>query len=359
MLKPTVALIGLACLAASAAFAGTQTFDPREMRGAQAGPPTRVLTIGSVHLSQLPKTVTVSPALMAGLLDKLAAYKPDIITAENVSGEQCEHLRRYPSAYPDSFNTWCLDPDLAQKAIGMDAPAALAEIHKTLLAWPATPAPAQRRRLAAVFLAAGEKPSAVVQWRRLPPAERHPGDGVTTETMTLLERVGATSNETYDIGVELAVRLGLERVHLIDDHTADGALPDTDQKFGEAVSAAWKASASKAVTQENAMAAVLRTPADLLNLYRFINRADTLRDHVRADFGANLVEPSAERYGRQYVAGWEVRNLRMVSNIRAVTATRPGARVLNIVGVSHKPYFEAYLGLSPDVQLVDAEAVLK
>ena len=49
----------------------------------------------------------------------------------------------------------------------------------------------------------------------------------------------------------------------------------------------------------------------------------------------------------------------MVSNIRAAFGARPGARVLNLVGASHKPYYDAYLNLMPDVELVDAEAVLK
>jgi hypothetical protein len=44
---------------------------------------------------------------------------------------------------------------------------------------------------------------------------------------------------------------------------------------------------------------------------------------------------------------------------RAAVAERPGARVLNIVGSSHKPFYDAYLDLMPDVTLVDVEAVLK
>jgi hypothetical protein len=49
----------------------------------------------------------------------------------------------------------------------------------------------------------------------------------------------------------------------------------------------------------------------------------------------------------------------MVANVRAAFAQRPGARVLDIVGVSHKAYYDAYLDMMHDVKLVDAEAVLK
>jgi hypothetical protein len=49
----------------------------------------------------------------------------------------------------------------------------------------------------------------------------------------------------------------------------------------------------------------------------------------------------------------------MVANIRAAFGNHPGARVLNIVGASHKPYFDTYLGMMHEVALVEAEAILK
>jgi hypothetical protein len=199
----------------------------------------------------------------------------------------------------------------------------------------------------------------VLQWRRLPPEERHLGDGVTTDTQKLLDRVGAKPNETYDIAVALAVRLGLERIYLVDDHTSDSALPDTGKAFGDTVQAAWNEARPKIRDEEEAMEKAMRTPADLLDLYRFLNQPGYQRTQVKSDLGANLRHPSPQLYGRQYVAAWEVRNLRMVSNVRAAAAAHPGARVLNIVGATHKAYYDAYLDLMHDVQLVDTEAVLK
>ena len=37
----------------------------------------------------------------------------------------------------------------------------------------------------------------------------------------------------------------------------------------------------------------------------------------------------------------------------------PGRRVLNIVGASHKPWFDALLGMTQGVEMVDAEQVLR
>jgi hypothetical protein len=351
------ALLLLAADGSGAAAPAAPAFDPTAWKGRHAGPSTDILTLGSPHLSTLP--APVDAALVAALLDRLAAWRPDTITVEGVAGEECETLQRYAGTYPDSFGAWCRDPAVAQRAIGEDLPTAAAEIHRTLRAWPAAPAPAARRHLAALFLAAGEAPSAVVQWRRLPEAERHAGDGVVADTLPLLERVGAKPNETYDIGVALAVRLGLERVYLVDDHTADGALPDEGKAFEDAIAAAWRIAPSRALARERALEQRLRTGADLLALFRFMNQPDTLRQNIRADFGAALGQASDGLFGRRYVAAWEVRNLRMVANIRAAIAARPGARVLNVVGSTHKPYYDSLFGWMPDVRVIDADSILR
>jgi hypothetical protein len=89
-----------------------------------------------------------------------------------------------------------------------------------------------------------------------------------------------------------------------------------------------------------------------------VNEPATQHALINADMAAALKQETPELYGRQYVAWWETRNLRMVANIRAAFGNYPGARVLNIVGASHKPYYDAYLNMMHEVKLVDAEAVL-
>ncbi|MEL7689223.1 hypothetical protein [Citromicrobium bathyomarinum] len=46
----------------------------------------------------------------------------------------------------------------------------------------------------------------------------------------------------------------------------------------------------------------------------------------------------------------------MVANIRQVIGT--DTRTLAIVGVSHKPYYDRYLGMMSNIELADTEAVL-
>ena len=68
---------------------------------------------------------------------------------------------------------------------------------------------------------------------------------------------------------------------------------------------------------------------------------------------------SPKQFGRVYLAWWETRSLRMVANVRAAFGNNPGARILNIVGGSHKPYYDAYFDMMSDVKIIDAESVLR
>ena len=349
------ALFGLS-LAVSAVGAQAQTPLPALDKG-MPGPRTQVLVLGSTHLSQAKKDVT--PAQLQPLLDKLAAFKPGIITIESLSGEQCDLVARHPTVYlPDDVGGYCASTEAAKAATGLDVPAAIAEYRKALKDWPSKPTAEQRRHLASLFLAGGEPASALVQWLHLPADERKAGDGLDAALVARLEKLAGSANENYSIGARLAARLGLQRIYAVDDHTGDNVQIDDAKAYGEAVQAAWDAGAKKAKPNRE-HEAVLAKGDDMLALYRYINQPEVLRIAIEADFGAALRDPSPQHYGRLYVAGWEARNLRMVSNIRVAFGEKPGARVLAIVGSSHKPWFDGLLGQMQGVDVVDAGKVLK
>ena len=60
----------------------------------------------------------------------------------------------------------------------------------------------------------------------------------------------------------------------------------------------------------------------MLDYFRSMNAAGAQDPIIRADFGQALAK---ELSTRKYVGWWEVRNLRMVANIRAAIGDRPGA----------------------------------
>lgn len=356
-------LLASALLLASAASAQpyTPAFHPDQLKGPPAGAPNEVVVLGTPHLSGLPDSFT--PAMLTPLLDRLAAWHPTAIATEDLSGLQCDSLRRYPERYAQTVKDYCPDPTPAARATGLDVPAANAKAEALLAAWPAQPSPAQRRELAAVFLAAGEPGSALVQWLRLPAAERRAGDGLNDELVTALNKRKDRRNETYLVGAALAARLGLERLWSVDDHSADSPDPTDPAELkahDEAILRAWDNPASKARKADSErLYANIAQPGGVLAIYRAYNAPGTDMLTYQSDFGAAFLEPSPQGFGRQYLGFWETRNLRMVANMRDVLGRYPGTRMLTIVGASHRGYYEAYLNQMHDVRLVDVNTLLR
>jgi hypothetical protein len=356
-------LVPLLALAAAQLFAaGTPAFDPRLHKAEIAGPPAPVLVLGSTHLSGLPPST--DPRIFQPLLDRLARFDPQIITVEGLSGEECDTLQRFKSVHgADTWETYCPDTADIQKATGLDVPSATMKVDETLARWPKAPTAPQRRRLAMLFLAANDRGSATVQWLRLAPAERHAGDGLTQAMVDIIERKGKPLNENYTIAAALAARLGLERVYEVDDHTADTALDNNSPEgkaYGDAIQAAWHSKPPPAIrAEEDRIEKNLRTGGDVLALYRLMNMPAAQRATIASDMGRAVSVAASQPYGRQYVAWWETRNLRIAANIRSTLQKNPQARVLSIIGATHKGYLDAYLDMMQDVRIVDAEQFLR
>ena len=103
-----------------------------------AGPRSQVLVLGTMHLNGMP--ADFKPAALDGVLDRLAAYRPDIITIETESGEECDLAARHVVKYGANY---CAPTAAALAATGLDVPAAMVEVDKILKAWPARPSTAR------------------------------------------------------------------------------------------------------------------------------------------------------------------------------------------------------------------------
>lgn len=354
-MKPRVAALALCLSLPPLAFA-QERVDLSALDAGMPGPRTQVLVLGTVHLSQ-GGPETFDPAALEPVLQRLAAYKPEVVTIEGLSGETCE-IMRHRVAYKDAVENYCPDVAPVQAALDIDTWTALDQADAVLKAWPAQPTPSQRRHLAALFLASGDPASAMVQWWQLPEAERRAGDGLDEAMALGLHKRETSRNENVQIAARLAARLGLQRVFPADDHTGDNLDIDDEAAFEKAIVQAWNGASAEA-RQSRERVEALHKSGDMLAVYRAVNAPEVLRLAIASDFGAALSEPSPGRYGRQYVGGWETRNLRMAANVHAAFRDHPGARVLCVVGSSHKPWFDDLLGRMQGVDIVDAEQVLK
>jgi hypothetical protein len=321
--------------------------------------PTEVVVLGTPHISGIEH---LRPEWFRPLLDRLFSWKPRLIAIEGLSGPECYLLRAYEKSWPDPADSYCKGVErianLGAKATGLGMAAAEAEAEAAVANLGPNSTPGERRRMAALFAAAGNLGSAVVQWLRLAPAERSAGDSVDDALAKALDDLSVRRNENYWIGAALAARLGLERLYPTDDHLSDRLPAEAPQGLEEAMREIRSGPQPAVAQRAEALEKGLNGADALIAYYRFLNRADVGEAFVRADMRKAHDTPSKGNHGRRYVAWWEARNLRMVANIRQAIGHDPGSRALVIVGATHKPYFDGYLKMMHEVRVRAPEQII-
>lgn len=357
----TLALFGLTMLSTSGP-AMAQDFDPRAYQSRIAGEPTQIMILGTAHLSGTPDKWDTR--VLEPLLERLRAFKPDIITTEDQPGPTLTKIWAYRQMLPEAAATYGARAlRMATEAglgLDMDMPQAAAAVQARLIEWPAEPTAADRRGLAALFAAAGDPHSALVQWWRLPEAERVAKDGISRRLAVQLEELGASRGESVTIAARLAARLGLDRIHPVDSQEEDVLTPAESDLFGKSV--------FPVVGERFNADPILKTRGELSRMtdgattlaeYRKLNAPGINRRSSEVEWLGVMDRATPQDVGRKRVAGWEVRNMRMAANIREASARAPGGRVLVIVGAAHKIWLEAYLGMMGDVRIISTDTVLK
>ncbi len=363
-MKHLILAAAVTLAAVAPAAAQNRPFDPREYQARHVGQPTQILVIATPHLSGTPENF--DPVVLEPLLQRLEAFHPDAIAIEALPGRTIDQLWTWRESYPQAAQSYggraMALSGISRGLLGMDMAQADAEIRRTLADWPTSPTPAQRRRLAASFVAAGDPSSAIIQWWRLDPSERVADENVSrllAEQLATFD-TNARRNENHLIASRLAVRLGQERVYPTDDQS-DDTVPNFEANITAFMEEPWMAAlmADPAFTPLREAGQHLTTAEEALATYRMVNGWRAGRTDANGQWLNMINRASPGDVGRARVAAWEVRNLRQVANIREVSARYPGGRILVIVGSAHKPWFDAYLSMMSDVQVVDAARVLR
>lgn len=364
-MKQLILAAAVTLAAISPAAAQNRPFDPREYQGRHVGHPTQILVIATPHLSGAPETF--DPAVLEPLLERLAAFRPHAIAIEALPGRAIDQMWQYRESYPQVAQQYggrsMALSGITRGFLGMDMAQADAEIRRTLAAWPASPTPAQRRRLAALFIAAGDPSSALVQWWRLDANERVADDEsvsrLLAEQLATYDTI-ARRNENHLIASRLAVRLAHERVYPTDDQS-DDVVPNFEQDITAFTEEPWMAQLMEdpSFTPLREAGQRLTTPEEALGTYRMLNGWRAGRTDANGQWLNMINRPSPNSVGRARVAAWEARNLRQIANIREISARYPGGRILVVVGSAHKPWFDSYLSMMSDVEVVDAVRTLR
>ncbi len=318
--------------------------------------PTQIMVLGTTHLSGYKDDLSLDD--LEPLLERLETYAPDIITIESSPGMTCQRARAYPREHDGYADYYCFDGEPYRAESGLSVSEGSFLARKALLDWPDTPTAAERRQLAAYFLASDEPVSALVQWLRLDQVDRVAGDGLGPASVEAFNRFGQSMDESVSIAARLAARRGLERVFYADDHGSFLDAEGEGEAYGVRLSELTSHKGGPCLSRWDATKAKL-TGGNLLGAYRDYNNPTNGIREMGCDWKLTMNDDEPEQYGRKYTMGWQARNLRMVAMIVTAAANEPGGKVLSIVGASHKPYFEAYLDQMHDIKVVSTDEVLQ
>jgi hypothetical protein len=328
---------------------------------------TRVLVLGTFHLREIAEEF--KPSMLDRLLPVLQGFRPDAICVETLSGTRVRELELRRDAGPlvgqvvDDFAA--AHVKLGKRAcevLGTSPEKAAVRVREMFAATRAAGAgkrsPEERAALALWMLAAYDPASAALQWSYLDAQARAAQKAVPADLAALLDARLARVDETYAIAARVARALGLETLEPVDDFEDLDAYAVIDAQLDKDLEGnALVAAISKTPVYQDAASRLKECvkSGDLLPQLALVNSAGYAAADVDAQWGVFLRTHFASGADRGRLGLWENRNLKIAARIRAVAALHPGGRVLVVYGAAHRPFLEAYLARTADVEVVGFE----
>ena len=330
---------------------------------------TRIFVLGTQHLSALGERY--DPSILSSLLDTLEAWRPDLVAVEALPPVEIRRLVAMSADDPEGAAAQILEAfagaaaehaPTARAALGLDAGQALRAADSALASSPQGDDTRTRRALLA--LAAYDVPSALLQWASIPENERSAArHAVPSPIASFLDSRIASANEISSVAVELARRLGHQRIASIDDHVDDevGIATGLNERLMAELEGnpAFDSLVASPYFQEAAdRLPTAAASGDLLPLYQSVNSPAEQRDDVRAQWHLFYRTELPSRLDVQRAALWEARNLHIAGRVRAASTTVSGGKVLVVIGAAHKPFLDTYLSRMMDVVVEPAARIL-
>ena len=325
---------------------------------------TQVLVLGTFHLRQIANEF--KPAMLDRLLPILQRFHPDAICVETLPGARVRELELRRDAgplYADILSSFA-NPHRklgtrACELLRTTPEKASAKVRELLAAaraaGPRATSAGTRATLALWMLAAYDPSSATLQWSYLDEAARKAQRAIPADLAAGLDAELSRVNEVPAIAVRLARALGLETLEPVDDFEDPDAYAVIDAQLEkEFTGNAQLAAAAKAPVylEEASRLQACTRAGDLLPMFALLNSAGFAAADVDAQWGVFLRTHFPNGTDRARLGLWENRNLKIAARIRAVAALHPGGRVLVIYGAAHRPFLDAYLSRTADVEVV-------
>lgn len=164
------------------------------------------------------------------------------------------------------------------------------------------------------------------------------------------DRHEPSRNEIQQIGFRLADRFGLDRLHPVDhpgEFPFEPLMEYAQQHDPDFV--AWLERFSAQKTEETNRQHRELTVGEIL---RHMNDPEVLAADQAAYLGIARVGAGDSQVGADLLSSWYERNIRIHSNIQALT--EPGARILLVIGAGHAPILRELARADPRIRLADS-----
>lgn len=318
---------------------------------------TEVMVLGTFHFRAIDKNFRSS--MVKSLLDRLEAFKPDVIAVEVLPGPRVHELemrRKATSIHEVLLSRFAaIHLELGREAqthLEMDMVQASRELasQKPLPqgspSWP-------RRTL--LHLAAYQWPNALLAWSRIPQEKRKENQQIPPALSSKLESQMTRVDEALTLALPLALRLNHKEIACVDDFEDCEATESLMEKevYKSRENPLFKAArnADVYIRFQNIQAEALKA-GDLLPVFRYMNGPVYAPADVDAQWGILLRTRFQDRSDRSRLALWENRNMKIAASIRALSSRYPGKRILVIYGSAHKPFLDTHLSHCSDFRIV-------
>ncbi len=323
---------------------------------------TKILLLGVPPLSVL--SSDFSPALIDRVIKTLSAFEPDIICLDAVSPEEIASS----IGYIKEFNLSEINDDdissiikLRQK-LKLDSETLNNKIDSllSLVDNISTLNLKIREEIIELFILNFDFYSAALNLKYLTEKEINQLK-VEKKILEKLKLLLKESDEKTSIGLRLAHQLNLNRVYPISDNSDKRQLNKiSDRLYNEMMlSDVYKNHRTEILNQtaDNKLKEGI-TKQDLFDFFLYLNSdsyAITSTINNWSIYYKMFLESGLDR---ARIGLWEMKNLRVASNIREISAFYPSKRILVIIDVSKKVFVEEYLKKMTDIKIVKLNDII-
>jgi hypothetical protein len=317
---------------------------------------TKILLLGVPPLSVIGNDF--SPSILNKIILKLKNFNPDIICLDVISPDEIaskiyfNEISYYDFEVKNDINLFLA----TKKKLKLSVTDASLKFDSLLLSANSDQKISiqKREKIIQLALANFDLYSAALHYIYLSDSDKRKIK-LDKKVIERLNSIVKSNNEKSIIGLRLAAELKLNRIYAINDESDKPDLINISEKLFEEmrlseVYSSLKAEILNQTADDKLKEGLIKN--DLLDFFTYLNSDSYAINSTNNNWSIYYKMFLDSRLDRTRVGLWEMKNLRIASNIREVSSFNPSKKILVIIDVSKKAFVEEYIKNMTDIKLV-------